>query len=135
MKIKYLRQYRKSGTGTIMFVYQVLGTEEQLAAYEEAMGENYREDDTDGPLFFSQRFVGNTTGLIITPNKRVVADTSKFDQAASLAASYGGNLGHAIASAAASELLNFGAGVRQAQPQPSGATAGAGPDDEKLDGN
>lgn len=106
MKIKLSRSYT-SKNGNKVFVYTVLGTETQIAEYKSAMGENYREDDETGEaLWFTTRCVGNSGSLIITKNNKVVADMSAFDQAASLAAQYGGNLGQELARAAASQLIN-----------------------------
>lgn len=105
MKIKLSRSYT-SKNGNKVFVYTVSGTEAQLASYKSAVGENYREDDeTKEPLWFTTRCVGNSGNLIITKNNKVVADMSAFDQAASLAAQYGGNLGQELARAAASQLI------------------------------
>jgi hypothetical protein len=102
---KFARNYR-SKKGNIVFTYLVNGTEKSLAAYEEAVGENIRHDEETGkPLFFTTRYSGDNVNLLITSNGRVVVDTSEFDKAASLASAYGGNLGQALASAAASQLL------------------------------
>jgi hypothetical protein len=106
MKIKLSRSYT-SKNGNKVFVYTVSGTETQIAEYKSAMGENYREDDeTKEPLWFTTRCVGNSGNLIITKNNKVVADMSAFDQAASLAAQYGGNLGQELARAAAAQLIH-----------------------------
>lgn len=106
MNIKLQRSYT-SPKGNKVFVYTVHGTESELAGYKAAQGaDNYREDTTTGePLFFTVRCAGNQADLIVTTNGKVVPDMSKFDQAASLAAQYGGNLGDALARAAAENLL------------------------------
>lgn len=115
MKIKLSRSYT-SKQGNKVFVYTVAGTEAQLAAYKSAMGENHRVDDeTKEPLWFTTRCVGNTGALIITKNNKVVADMSAFDQAASLAKQYGGNLGQELARAAAAQLIG-GAGTPASTP-------------------
>lgn len=115
MKIKLLRSYR-SKNGHAVFVYAVSGSAEQLAAYKKAQGENYREDENKTPLFFTTRCVGNTGELIITTNGKVVADMSKFDQAASIASQYGGNFGQELAKAAAASLM--GSSAHTAAPAP-----------------
>jgi hypothetical protein len=51
-------QYRSSKTGTIVFVYTVDGTKEDIANYKKAQGANYREDNGT-PLFFSAGRTGN----------------------------------------------------------------------------
>lgn len=114
MKIKLSRSYT-SKQGNKVFVYSVAGTEAQLAEFETAQGENHRKDDKTGePLWFTTRCVGNSGTLIITTNGKVVPDMSAFDQAASLAKQYGGNLGTELAKAAAAQLL--GGGVNTPAP-------------------
>jgi len=108
MKIKLIRSYRKlnkNGVPTTVFVYGVNGTEEQLAAYKAAQGANYRESDTAEPLWFSTRCVGNSGTLITTQKGSFAPDMSAFDQAASLATQYGGNLGQELAKNAAAILF------------------------------
>lgn len=53
-------QYR-SKSGSIVFVYQITGTTDELEQYKTDQGSNYREDDTTGvPLFFSANRAGST---------------------------------------------------------------------------
>lgn len=110
MKIKLIRSYRKlnkNGQPTTVFVYSVNGTDEQLAAYKEAVGvDNYRESDDGEPLWFSTRCVGDSGSLITTSKGTFAPDMSAFDKAASLAAQYGGNLGQELARNAAASLLS-----------------------------
>lgn len=109
MKIKLIRSY-KSKNGNTVFVYAVSGTQEQLEAFAEAQGDNHRVDEATGtPLWFTTRCVGQSGNLIITTNGKVVPDMSAFDQAASLAAQYGGNFGDQLARMAAEQLLGGGA--------------------------
>jgi hypothetical protein len=104
MQISYLRSYT-SKNGNKTFVYAVSGTEAQLSAFKSAMADNYRTDDESGePLWFTTRSVGPKAKLIITKNNKVVPDMSAFDQAASLAKQYGGNLGTELARIAAQAL-------------------------------
>lgn len=104
MKIKLMRSYT-SRNGNKVFVYSVTGTKSQLEAYKTAQGENYREAEDGTPLWFTVRCVGETGSLIITTNNKVVPDMSAFDQAASLAAQYGGNFGQELAKLAAQRIL------------------------------
>lgn len=105
MKIKLERSYR-SKNGNATFVYSVSGNASELAAYEEAQGEFYREDETTGqPLWFTTRCVGKTGSLIITTKGNIVPDMSAFDQASSIAAQYGGNFGQELAKQAAMDIL------------------------------
>jgi len=105
MKIKMIRSYR-SKKGNPTFVYGVTGSANDLAAYKEAQGGFYREDDTTGqPLWFTTRCVGENGTLIITTNGKIVPDMSKFDQAASLASQYGGNFGEELAKLTAQSIL------------------------------
>lgn len=105
MKIKLLGQYRKQGTGKLVFRYAVTGSKEQLEAYKEAQGENYVETEDGVPLFFTTRFAGKAGSLIISSNGSVSADMSEFDQAASLIEQFPGPLGQAIAAATAQKLM------------------------------
>ena len=104
MKIKLMRSY-KSKKGNTVFVYGVSGSPEQLEAFKKAQGENHREAEDGTPLWFTTRCVGQNGTLIITTNGKVVPDMSAFDQAASIAAQYGGNFGQELAKAAAANLL------------------------------
>lgn len=105
MNIKLIRSYR-SKNGNPTFVYAVSGNANDLAAFKEAQGEFYREDETTGsPLWFTTRCVGDNGKLIITTNGKVVPDMSAFDQAASIAAQYGGNFGQELAKQAAMTIL------------------------------
>ena len=122
MKIKLVRSYT-SPKGNRVFVYEVNGTPEQLAAYEAAQGDNFRKDtETGKALWFTTRCVGDSGSLIITANGKVVPDMSAFDQAASLASQYGGNFGQELARIAAEKLLgkssapaNANAGVKKTE--------------------
>ena len=105
MKATLVRSY-KSSKGNTVFVYAVKGTAEQLEAFAKAQGDFARVDDKTGEhLWFTTRCIGNSGTLIITSNGKVVPDMSAFDQAASLAKQYGGNLGDQLAKAAAEQLL------------------------------
>lgn len=105
MKATLARSY-KSKNGNTVFVYSVSGKAEELEAFAKAQGDNHRVDEATGkPLWFTTRCIGQTGELIITTNGKVVPDMSAFDQAASLAKQYGGNLGDQLAKAAAEQLL------------------------------
>ena len=108
MKVKLLRSYR-SKNGNATFVYTVSGSEKDLAAYKAAQGEYYREDDNGTPLWFTTRCIGQSGKLIITTNGNIVPDMSAFDQAASIAAQYGGNFGQELAKQAAMSILGVSA--------------------------
>lgn len=104
MKIKLERTYR-SKNGNPTFVYGVSGNASDLEAYEAAQGEYYRTDDNGTPLWFTTRCVGPNGKLIITTNGNIVPDMSAFDQAASIAAQYGGNFGQELARMSAASIL------------------------------
>lgn len=104
MKIKSIRSYT-SKNGNKTFVYAVSGTKEELEKYKTAQGDNYREAEDGTPLWFTTRSVGSSGELIITTNGKIVPDMSAFDNAASLAKQYGGNLGDALAKHAVDALL------------------------------
>lgn len=124
MNIKLLRSY-KSKNGNTVFVYAVSGNEKQLAEYKEKSSEYYREDEKGTALWFTTRCVGQTGTLIITSNGKIVPDMSAFDQAASIAAQYGGNFGQSLADMAARALMGGGnaqvAPVAQPQNNENGA--------------
>ena len=105
LSVQMQRSY-KSKNGNRTFVYTVSGKPSDIEAYREAQGEFYREDDkTNNPLWFTTKCIGKTGTLIITDNGNIVPDMSEFDEAASLAAQYGGNLGEMLAREAAQRLL------------------------------
>ena len=105
LKIRLLRQYRKVGTGKMVFVYQVTGKKDAVEAYREAQGENFVEDPEDGVLYFTIRFAGKNGEIIVSKEGKISADMSQFDQAASLAEQFPGALGQEIAKLAAAKLL------------------------------
>jgi len=79
----------KNNTVVDVFVYGVEGTDDELLAYEDAKGSEYREDSETGqPLFFSLNYVGEVCPMIITTNGNVVADTSQLRKAANLVGQY-----------------------------------------------
>lgn len=104
MNVKLVRSYRAK-SGKVTFVYAVRGNAEQLAGFKAAQGEYYREDTDGTPLWFTTRFIGQTGKLLLTTNGNLVPDMSAFDQAASLASQYGGDLGQELAKTAAEALL------------------------------
>lgn len=104
MRISLVRSYR-SKNGNPTFVYKVNANATDLDAFKAAQGEYYREDEHGNPLWFTTRCIGTTGKLIITTNGNIVPDMSAFDQAASIAAQYGGNFGQELAKQAASSIL------------------------------
>lgn len=105
LNAKFIRSYR-SAKGNTVFVYAVTGSEKDIESYKQAQGDNFREDEnTKTPLFFTTRFFGNGGKLIVTAKGKVVPDMSAFEQAASLAAQFGGNFGQELARQAAGSLL------------------------------
>lgn len=105
MKVTMQRSY-KSKNGNRTFVYTVTGSNAEMEAYKEAQGEYYREDEKTGnPLWFTTKCIGKAGTLLITDNGNIVPDMSEFDEAASLAQQYGGNLGEMLAREAAQRLL------------------------------
>lgn len=89
MKATYERQYRKQGTGKLVFVYILSGTVEQLAAYKTSKGTFNVVDDKGIHRFFSTRFLGNSCPMIKTGKDAWVADTTELDKLANLTAQYG----------------------------------------------
>lgn len=131
MKINLVRSYR-SRNGNPTFVYRVSGNASDLAAFKNAQGEYYREDADGTPLWFTTRCVGTTGKLIITTNGNVVPDMSAFDQAASIAAQYGGNFGQELARQAAGQILGHSPSAQPAASHEPEAQASA-PDTDLSD--
>ena len=105
MKVTMQRSY-KSKNGNRTFVYTVTGSNAEMEDYREAQGEYYREDEkTNQALWFTTKCIGKAGTLLITDNGNIVPDMSEFDEAASLAQQYGGNLGEMLAREAAQRLL------------------------------
>lgn len=129
MNVSLLRSYR-SRNGNPTFVYAVKGSPADLEAFKNAQGEYYREDDDGTALWFTTRCIGQRGKLIITTNGNIVPDMSAFDQAASLAAQYGGNFGQELARAAASALTG---NAPTADPQSPSAEPSAQQADDSQD--
>ena len=93
------KQYRKKVTGTLVHVYEVFGTEDELAEYAEAQGSNLRtDDDTGRPLFFTTRpFITSSGKLGISQSGTVYQDTSELDKIQSIVENAGGNFGDVLA--------------------------------------
>lgn len=118
MKITFLRNYRKAETGNMVYVYGVSGTPEQLEAFKEAQGDNYKVDEETGAvLWFSTRYIGDAGQLSISRNGKVFADTSEFDKANSLCEQYKGTaLGDQLARVMAEKLLDSLGGGKTSAP-------------------
>ena len=130
LSVQMQRSY-KSKNGNRTFVYTVSGKPSDIEAYREAQGEFYREDDkTNNPLWFTTKCIGKTGTLIITDNGNIVPDMSEYDEAASLAEQYGGNLGEMLAREAAQRLLG---GRRLSSTSSSPAKDTDGNSDEDID--
>ena len=130
LSVQMQRSY-KSKNGNRTFVYTVSGKPSDIEAYREAQGEFYREDDkTNNPLWFTTKCIGKTGTLIITDNGNIVPDMSEYDEAASLAEQYGGNLGEMLAREAAQRLLG---GRRSSSTSSSPAKDTDDNSDENID--
>ena len=128
MKVTMQRSY-KSKNGNRTFVYTVTGSNADMEAYKEAQGEYYREDEkTQQALWFTTKCIGKTGTLLITDNGNIVPDMSEFDEAASLAQQYGGNLGEMLAREAAQRLL----GGRSLSSSKSAAKQAEEPQDDDI---
>lgn len=111
MKGKYVRQYRNK-KGNLVFVYQVSGTSEQIEKFKAAQGDFYRESEDGKPLFFNSEYTSDNIDLAITQDgKRVIVDNSELEKAKSQVKAFGGDLGTAMATAKAQQLLGLGASV------------------------
>jgi hypothetical protein len=75
----------KNVKGQWVYVYDVHGTEQEIADYKNVKGANYRENDTTGkPLFWTVEYYGPQIDLVFTRTGNVVADTSNIRKANSL---------------------------------------------------
>lgn len=73
-----------------VFRWTVKGTEEELKAYEDAQGDNYRTDEKTGEvLYFNPRYVADNIELKITENGNVVVDDSDLVKLQSQVETYG----------------------------------------------
>lgn len=124
-----------SKKGTDTFIYEVQGTAEELAAYKEAKGEYYREDENGKPLFFYTNYVGERAKLIITTNGNVVPDRSALKKAMSIVRQAGGDAGQAMAAQAAQAVFGqlFNANAQAPAPTPSAGTPTPEPEQQPED--
>lgn len=135
MNVSLQRSYR-SRNGNATFVYKVTGSATDLEAYKEAQGEYYREDEQGNPLWFTTRCIGPSGKLIITTNGNIVPDMSAYDQAASIAAQYGGNFGQELARQAASAIMGTAPADAPATPPATPqADAEASSEEASADGD
>jgi len=75
----------KNVKGQWVYVYDVHGTDQEVADYKNVKGANYRENDATGkPLFWTVEYYGPQIDLIFTRTGNVVADTSNIRKANSL---------------------------------------------------
>ena len=78
------------GEFPLVFVYNVSGTPEELAAYKASKAEHYREDTTTKvPLYFTQECIGKEAELIKSAKGQFFPDTSSMDTFASIEKRYG----------------------------------------------
>ncbi len=63
-----VNQYLKNGNA--IFVYEIEGSKEELAAYKKSQGEYYRESDAKKPMYFSQRPIEPGAELTATKSGR-----------------------------------------------------------------
>jgi len=126
MNVSLQRSYR-SKNGNPTFVYKVTGNAADLESFKDAQGEHYRTNDDGHPLWFTTRCIGPSGKLIITTNGNIVPDMSAFDQAASIAAQYGGNFGQELARMSAAQILGANA------PQASAAAPAASSDTASVE--
>lgn len=108
MKANFKRSYIKQETGNPVFVHEVTGTTEELAAFAKAQGEFLVKDEATGAiLWFSPRYYGKSVKLgISTKSGKVYADTSSIQAANSLINQLGtGPLANAVANKLADKIL------------------------------
>lgn len=102
---KYDSVYRKKGSGRPVCRYVVSGTAAEMKAYKKAQGEYFIEDSAKGVLWFSTDFHGKSVGLIITENGNITADNEEQLLQQMQVEQRGGNLGEALATELAKQLI------------------------------
>jgi hypothetical protein len=129
MKAKFTHSYKKAdsknpGQAKDVYVYAVSGTAAELAAYKTAQAEQFREDETGAPLWFTTKVLPQNVVLAISQKSgKIYADTSEGDKINNLANQYPGLLGQAIAQVGATQLLSKIFGT--AQPAVTVAATGS----------
>jgi hypothetical protein len=120
LKTKYKSTHRND-KGTVVFVHEVSGNADELAAYEAAQGEFFRKDDVSGKaLFFDVALAADTGKLGISEKTgNVYVDTSDFDRDAAAVAAAGGDLGAELAKAYAQKYVMGGVTANVAIPAPA----------------
>lgn len=105
---KYIRNYRKQDSGTIVYVYELSGKKDDIERYEAIQTtDKIRYDETSKkPLFFTVNFGGDDAKVVITPKDKVFIDLSEFQKAASLVAQFGGNFGQALAEESVRRIMD-----------------------------
>jgi hypothetical protein len=95
----------KNGIVRDRFVFEVEGSEKDLAQYKTAQGDFYSEDKKSGkPLFYSFNCAVDGSKLVITEKGKVFVDDSEMRKAKSIVSQFGGNLGAEYARAMANKL-------------------------------
>jgi hypothetical protein len=119
----------KNGNPITVFVYRVSGTEQELADYRAAQGDNFVTDDDGTPLYFTV----NPAPTDVCKMYKVQGgqnagqyrlDLAEFRKDMAIVAAAGGNLGQAIATNKASKYLDISASL-QSKLQQAVSTAGA----------
>lgn len=127
LKATFVRQYRKAGTGRMVFVYAITGPADEVKAYETAQGDNLiNDEDTGAPLMFTiNPTPAKVNSVIITRAGQYRIDTSELDRAKALVEQYGGNFGDALATKLLAGInLNFSGSVTSvAEPVEGGGLA------------
>jgi hypothetical protein len=94
---KLVGNYRKKVTGTLVFRFQVNGTNDEIEQYKSCMGDNLVLDDTTGkPLYFTTRYVSDNVKLLITSENKVVTDDTDIAKLQSLVQQYGADVARLI---------------------------------------
>lgn len=95
----------KNGTKRDRFVFEVSGSEKDIAEYKKAQGDFYSEDKKSGkPLFYSFNCAVDGSKLVITEKGKIFVDDSEMRKAKSIVAQFGGDLGAEYARAMANKL-------------------------------
>lgn len=87
---KLKSSYIKKETGNRVYRYVVSGSDSDIKAFKESVGDNLKLDDESGkPIYFATRYVSDNIKLLITSEGKVVTDDTEISKLQSLVQQYG----------------------------------------------
>lgn len=87
---KLLSSYIKVETGNRVYRYLVNGSDSELKAFKESVGDKLKLDpDTGKPIFFATRYVSDNIKILITSEGKAVTDDTEISKLKALVDQYG----------------------------------------------